>query len=263
MHKDILVTLLEDDVFSRNWMALLMVRDWRTRLVGEFTNRIELCAFLESACQSFDVLILDVDHFGEKFTITEICDTLSKGSHKGKILLTGINPDVRIIRQMGDERVCGYVLKSEVGYSMSWVITFAFDGEWVFTPGTYNLAVAENATLPPNKLILDGRKQLPGFTEHEAEVARMAFIFSLGRRDLADEMKISEQWSYGLVSQLYEKMGLSDIISGEMDLFSYIGDSPIIQRKFTEIMEQLGTSKKARDMETLAYHLITMPDIVQ
>jgi hypothetical protein len=125
-----------------------------------------------------------------------------------------------------------------------------------------DLAVKMNASLPSNKLLVDGRKQLPGFTDHEAEVARFAFIFSLGRRDLADELKISEQWSYGLVSELYEKMGLSDILSGDVDLFSYIGESEIIRSHFTEIMEQLGTSKKARDLETLAYHLITMPEIL-
>jgi DNA-binding NarL/FixJ family response regulator len=263
MNKDILVTILEDDVFSRNWMALLMVRDWRTRLVGEFNTRVEFCQFLESTFQPFDILILDVDLFGENFTISEICDSLTEHHNDAKILLTGIQPESRIIDQMDDTRVCGYVLKHEVGYSLSWVITFAYDGHWIFTPGTMSLAVDMNHPLPENKLVLDGRKHLPGFTEHEAEVARFAFIFSLGRRDLADELKISEQWSYGLVSELYEKMGLSDIISGEVDLFSYIGESEIIRSHFTEIMAQLGSSKKARDLETLAYHLITMPEIVE
>jgi DNA-binding NarL/FixJ family response regulator len=263
MNKDILVTILEDDVFSRNWMALLMVRDWRTRLISEFSTRVELCDFLNNNLQPFDILILDVDLFSEDFTIFEICDILAREDNKSKILLTGILPEERIIRQMGDDRVCGYVLKSEVGYSLSWVITFAYEGNWVFTPGTLSLAVDMNHPLPENKLILDGRKQIPGFTEHEAEVARLAFIFSLGRRDLADELKISEQWSYGLVSELYEKMGLSDIVSGEADLFSYIGESAIIRSHFEEIMEQLGTSKKARDLETLAYHLLTMPDIIE
>ena len=262
VNKDILVTILEDDVFSRNWMALLMVRDWRTRLISEFSNQVELCEFMKKSHQPFDILILDVDLFGEVFTISEICEALDKGNNKAKILLTGIQPEQRIIRQLGDDRVCGYVLKSEVGYSLSWVITFAYDGYWVFTPGTMMLAGKMNYLVPKNKLILDGRKQIPGFTEHEAEVARLAFIFSLGRRDLADELKISQQWSYGLVSELYEKMGLSDILSGEADLFSYISENEIIRSHFEEIMEQLGTSKKARDLETLAYHLLTMPEII-
>lgn len=263
MIKDILVTILEDDVFSRNWMALLMVRDWRTRMVGEFSTSVELWEFLGNAHQAFDVLILDVDLFGEAFTISDICSELTEQKSDAKILLTGIRPEAHIIQQMDDPRVCGYVLKHEVGYSLSWVITFAYDVHWVFTPGTLALAIDMNKPLPENKLILDGRQHLPGFTEHEAEVARFAFIFSLGRRDLADELKISEQWSYGLVSELYEKMGLSDIISGEVDLFSYIGESEIIRSHFEEIMEQLGSSKKARDLETLAYHLITMPEIIE
>jgi len=258
-----MVTILEDDVFSRNWMALLMVRDWRTRLVGEFSNQVELCEFLDKEFQPFDILILDVDLFGEDFSIDEICENLSKENRSAKILLTGVEPEGRILRQIDDERVCGYVLKNEVGYSLSWVIAFAYEGHWVLTPGVMSLAGDLNYVLPDNKLILDGRKKLPGFTDHEAEVARMAIIFSIGRRDLADELKISEQWSYGLVSELYKKMGLGEILSGEVDLFSYIGESRIIQSHFEEIMAELEVSSKARDLETLAYHLLTMPEIIQ
>jgi len=57
-------------------------------------------------------------------------------------------------------------------------------------------------------------------------------------------------------------MGLSEILSGEVDLFSYIPENPIIRSHFTEIIEELGSSTKARDMETLAYHILTMPDII-
>jgi DNA-binding NarL/FixJ family response regulator len=257
--KNILVAILEDDIFSRNWMALLMVRDWRTRVIGEFSTRADLCAYLDSSPAMFDVLILDVDLFGEYFTIRDICQALDAKQKTAKILLTGIEPDPKIIREFGDDRVHGYVLKGEIGYSLSWVITFVHEGYWVLTPGVQDIMLK----LPSNALVLDGRKTIPVFTDHEAEVARMAFIFSVGRRDLADELRITEQWSYGLVSELYKKMGLTDIISGEVDLFAYIGESEIIRKKFDDIIAQLGTSKKARDMETLAYHLLTMPEIIQ
>lgn len=235
-----------------------MVRDWRTRLIGEFSTRADLCAYLESSSTAFDVLILDVDLFGENFSIRDISLALDEKGRSAKILLTGIEPDPKILREIHDDRVQGYVLKGEVGYSLSWVITFVHGGHWVLTPGVYDVM----PTLPSNALVLDGRKTIPGFTDHEAEVARMAFIFSVGRRDLADELRITEQWSYGLVSELYKKMGLTEIISGEVDLFDYIGESAIIREKFDDIIEQLGTSKKARDMETLAYHLLTMPNII-
>ncbi len=262
MMKDILVAILEDDAFSRNWMALLMVRDWRTRLVGEFKNRAELCQYLNDYNPEFDILAMDVNLFNKEFTIDEVCQNLSDGNRATKVLLTGIKPRMDVLKQIHDERICGYVLKDEVGYSLSWIISFAYRGHWVLTPGTLHLANQINFQLPANKLILDGRRYLPGFTDHEAEVARFAFIFSSGRRELADELKISEQWSYGLISELYKKMGLTEILSGEVDLFSYIGDSPVIKSHFEEIISQLGTSKKAKDLETLAYHLITMPEII-
>lgn len=262
MPKDIHVAILEDDVFSSNWMALLMVRDWRTRLVGEFGNKSDFCKFLEDGNQTFDVLIMDVDLIGDIFRISEICHLLKNKNQTAKILLTGIQPETRILNQIQDHRIRGYVVKREVGYSLSWIITFIEKGYFVFTPSTLAATSNTNFVIPENKLIVEGRKHLPGFTDHETEVARMAFIFSLGRRDLADELKISEQWSYGLVSELYKKMGLADILVGEADLFSYIPESQIIRERFEEIIEQLGQSTKARDMETLAYHLITMPEVI-
>jgi DNA-binding NarL/FixJ family response regulator len=262
LSKEISVAILEDDIFARNWMALLMVRDWRTRVVGEFGSRADLYASLNDLNQKFDVLIFDVDLFGEYYKLADICQTLQSKHQHAKILLTGICPDPKILQQVSDEQIAGYVLKSEVGYALSWVITFVSDGHWVLTPGVQKLAHENNYLLPANALVLDGRRNILKFTDHEAEVARMAFIFSVGRRDMADELKISEQWSYGLVSELYKKMGLADIIAGEADLFSFIGESEIIKRKYKEIMDQLGESKKARDMETLAFHLLTMPEIV-
>ena len=263
MNNDIRVAILEDDVFSRNWMALLLVRDWRTRVVGEFSTRAELFAYIKGMNQALNVLIFDVDLFDEYFSIREFFQKVSSQFQQTKILLTGIQPDPKVMSQLDTENVSGYVLKSEIGYSLSWVITFVAEGHWVLTPSTQALAHATNFSLPPNALVLEGRKTIPGFTDHEAEVARIAFIFSAGRRELADELKISEQWSYGLVSELYKKMGLTDVIAGEEDLFSYIGESNIIKNKFQEILEELGPSKKAKDMETLAYHMLTMPNIVR
>lgn len=260
--KDILVAILEDDVFSSNWMSLLLVRDWRTRLIGEFSNQVELCQNLNNAIQSFDMLIMDVEFLGEGTSVKSLCEKLIDYKDRIRILLTGVYPNDQILRNLEQEMVCGYVLKHEVGYSLSWVISLAYDGGLLLTPGVRQLANESNYSLPENKIVIKGRQKIPGFTDHDAEVARIAIIFSLGRRDLADELKISEQWSYGLVSEIYTKLGLSDILSGEEDLFSYIGENEIIRHHFENILEQLETSKKARDLETLAYHLITMPEIL-
>ncbi len=94
-------------------------------------------------------------------------------------------------------------------------------------------------------------------TERQSEIARLAIIFSVSRRDLADELKISDQWSYGVVSELYEKLGLSDII------IAYLEHDSTIKAHIEEILSELGSSKKAKDLETLAFHILTLPEINQ
>ena len=78
---------------------------------------------------------------------------------------------------------------------------------------------------------------------------------------MADELKISDQWSYGVVSELYEKLGLNDLADDKDAIFSSLENDPIMKIHIDEILAELGTSKKARDLETLAFHILTLPEI--
>mgnify|MGYP007111971868 CR=1 FL=1 len=64
MAKDILVSLLSDDLFSLNWMSMLMVRDWRTRAFIEaaLLHPPEICD--TESIQRVDV-ILSLIHISE------------------------------------------------------------------------------------------------------------------------------------------------------------------------------------------------------
>ena len=52
---------------------------------------------------------------------------------------------------------------------------------------------------------------------HQTEVGRLALIFSMERRELSDELGVSDNWGYGLVSALYKKLGLEEILSSEVE----------------------------------------------
>jgi hypothetical protein len=110
-------------------------------------------------------------------------------------------------------------------------------------------------------LALDGRKSIHDLTEHEADVARLALIFSMERRELSDEIKISEDWSYGLVSSIYRKLGLEEILSGEVDPAEYLGKAFVENPRFQETLRQAVKSRKKNDLETLAFHVLCMPEI--
>jgi hypothetical protein len=60
---------------------------------------------------------------------------------------------------------------------------------------------------------------------------------------------------------LYEKLGLNDLAQDNGDLLTSLENDPMIKIHMDEILAELGTSKKAKDLETLAFHILTLPEI--
>lgn len=258
MPRSIHVVIVEPDFFARNWMALILARDWRTRVVGEVENLRELEALLGKCSESVDVILVNSDANGQQLPINRLQEIAAPRFPQARIIWTSTAPQEGILRGALAAGHAGYLLKSEVRFSLAWALVFAQE-RFVLTPGLYRMAGGSG--LPAGTAVLDGRKNINRLTEHEAEVARMALIFSMERRDLSDEMGISKDWSYGLVSGLYHKLGLEEILKKEVDPEAYLGSHALINAHLKEILEMMGNSPKARDMETLAFHLLTMPEI--
>lgn len=261
--KDIRVVIIEDDLFARNWAAMLLARDWRTTLAGEVNAKTELLPFVKTLPGKVDLFLLDVDHIGERPGASKDLQTLADSLQRGsRVLLTGIRPLEGIIQQTRHERICGYILKDEINYSLTWAVSMAMEGHWITTPGVEETAAGMNFRLPPNRLEIDGRALPHNFTDHEEDIARLALLFSMERRDLADEKKITEDWSYGLVSGIYKKLGLVELLNGEITPEEVLGNNPLALEHVKRIIDQLKAGKhKARDMETLAFHILTMPEM--
>ncbi|MEA4812004.1 MAG: hypothetical protein VB108_05500 [Anaerolineaceae bacterium] len=260
MARDILVSIMGDDLYARDWMALLMVRDWRTRLVSEVTCAQDFMDLKDNQLQRIDFLLLDLDSFHNNPSILEDVDHDIDPKMPVRIVCVGSRPEPKVFKHINPDNFGGYLLKDEISTSLAWAITFASEGNMVLTPGTQSCGHDLGYSFPQKYMVLNARP-IPGLTARQAEISRLAIIFSVGRRDLADELKISDQWSYGMVSELYEKLGLNDVFKGEADPYRYIDEDAMIQEHITEILAELGNSKKAKDLETLAFHLITMPMI--
>lgn len=260
MATDILVSIVSGDLFCRNWMSLLLVRDWRTRLASEIDLETQVVHIFGSPTQRVDCLLVDVDDFFESAAGSAIIKDMLHKYPELRVMFVGTEIESRLFERYEPSRIAGYLKKDEIGTSLGWAITFAYENHTIFTPEAFETASRLGFEIPQNKLIMQ-RRTLPGLTGHQGEIARLAIIFSLGRRDLADELKISDQWSYGIVSELYTRLGLDALFDGSYDPFQYLQDDPIIQVHLQEIISELGNNKKARDLETLAFHLITMPVI--
>lgn len=258
------IAIVEDDPFSRNWMALLAARDWRTRLAGEFDQPLKIVPLLHKKASNVDLILMDTDIPGGEDWIPPILGVISSMQHPPAILCTGIRPDPYVLSRMSHPCFVGYLLKSEINFSLAWAIDLAMSGKWVITEGVRSLSSSIRFPLPHPCVVMDGRKTLQStLSAHQANVSRLAFLFSMERRELADELGIVEDWSYGLVSQIYEQLGVKDILNDEDSLRSYFGDQPLILSHIQKIRSARKNSVKVQDLETLAFHIITMPEMVE
>ncbi|MHC1733391.1 MAG: hypothetical protein AB9888_15340 [Bacteroidales bacterium] len=265
MMKEIRVLLVEDDFYAINCMEMLLRRDWRTKVVGQVNSPAELTLALEDIHKHFervDLILIDTDISHDPVWLANVLHSLAKHSPKTAILFTGVAPNAQITKLFMLPNFAGYILKSEIRYSLVWAVCLIAERHIVITPGVCALIDAKNK-LPPGTLILDGRIPIAGFSKLEEKRLRMAIIFSMERHEFADEEEISENFSYSVVSALYEKLGLNDIFRGEVKPELYFGDHPVVMSHIKQTLEHLeqSKSKKAKNQETLAFHLLTLPNI--
>lgn len=275
MLKEIRVLVVEDDFYARNWMEMLLRRDWRTKVIGEVGNPIVLSALLkemDAHNERIDLVLIDTDIPHNQNWLNDVLECLAKYCPRTIILYIGVNPNIQIVKNHSQSNFAGYILKDEIRYALAWAVSLAAEGHIIVTRGVYDLFGKTNP-LPPGTLILNGRNPIARLSKRDTEAARLAFMFSMERRDLADELEISEEYAYGLVSSLYEKLGLNDVLIGDLDSEQYFGNHPAVKKHLREAFETLqeseakkivsgkSLSRKIKDKETLAFHLLTMPEI--
>lgn len=251
---------MEEDPFARQWMSLILTRDWRTTVIAEMAccDKQSLAGINKS--NRIDFVLLDAD-LATPENIKNIRTGLEKTTQL-KILVVGNIASAQVWDWIAEEpSVVGYIIKSEIHFSLAWAVDFGSGSHWVITPGVAELALNSEVANRKQLIILDGRKTISKLTDHEVEVARLALVFSMERRDFSREFNITYDWGNGLVSQLYTKIGLQEVLSGDISPEAFVGDHPIILGRIKEIIKEIGSSKKARDMESLAFHIITMPDV--
>ena len=257
MKRDILVALYSEDPYVLDWMSLLIVRDWRTRVIGEASTPSELTDILTQEHFHGDVIVIDLDNISD---LRKAGKEINNATTPLKAIGLCRKQRLEFFKQIPEFSIAGLLYKDEIETSLGWAITFAAEGKPVYTPKGIDDTWNAHFYVPTEYLVLRSRSY-PGLTVRQSEIARLAIIFSIGRRDMADELKISDQWSYGVVSELYDHLGLSEIFDESQDFNSILESDPVIKAHIDEILEDLGTSKKARDLETLAFHLLTMPVI--
>lgn len=261
MRRDIRVMLVEDDLYARDLMSLLLRRDWRTQVVAETGDLAAIPGLL--AKTRVDVILLDTEYPTDPHWASHITETIPE-KQLPIVMVTGTQPDLQTLQSLTQPSYSGYLLKNEIAYSLAWAVTLAAEGRWVITPRIEALADTAGFTFPRQPVVLDGRATVTSLTPRETEIARLAILFNLPRRDLADELTKSPATIFESVSQVYEKLGLWDILDGEVDPAEYFAGHELVLQHFKESLADIwpeGKGHKGRDKDTLAFHLLTIPEV--
>ena len=264
MAKDINVLVVEEDLYSRDMMTMLLTRDWRTRVVGELHSYDLITDFLAQPIQPLDVILIGLETPADQDWPFKVIEDLLMLPDPPVVLYAGTNLKSRLIKDLDKPTFGGFLLKSEVAYSIASAVALAYRGNCVITPGVKDLARYQTFTKPV--LVIDGSHKVVNFSLRESEIIHLGILFNMSQRDLADELLIGTDWISETMSNIYEKLGLREILNSDVPLELYFEDEVVIAH-FERILESVkGTSntgkfRRAPWMPTLAFHLLTVPEI--
>lgn len=259
------VMIAEDDPYARAAMAVLLTRDWRTHVVAEAGNREAALRILHSK-RRIDLVVLDTENPREPLWPFEVAEVILAERHC-PMVCTGTRAEPSVLKRLLAEAYQGYVLKDEIAFALPSAVCAARAGQWVLTAGVRALAEERHWRLPPNRLVLDGRAANPQLTAREQEIARLAIVLNFNLRDLADELHLRADSVGALVSEVYRKLGVPELIAGEDAPEDYFEDERVL-RQMRALLPPPGTPlelrpRKVPNMATLAFHLLTRPVVLE
>ncbi len=264
MPKDINILLIEDDPYARDLMGSLLTRDWRTRLVAEVGSEDDVRRIINIPAQRIDAIILDAEVPGRPDWPWRVSDLVQGLTPSPQILCTANHVDSETLKQVIARNFGGYLIKEEVGYALAAAVSQSTHRQrFILTPGVYRHALEQRVTLPAHTWLLDGTRPVADLTRREAEIARLAILFNHSHRDLSDELLIRADQVSKNVSAIYTKLGLDSILNGEVAPELLFEDVLVLEH-FREILAQVAkqpSKRKSADMATLAFHILTQPEI--
>lgn len=270
MKKPIDVLIIEDDPYSSEFMRMLLVRDWRTRVVGVIKDKLELDHLNQKnhpMYQKIDLLVIDTEFSVNSSQLFNIIDNTLRWDPKPNILCTATNPDPDIIKILTKyENFRGYLLKNELIYSIATAACLA-DAEYlIFTPTAYKFAFGLLRKTVRQVLIIDGnelnipediyKKNIP---PKESEILNLGLLFNLVNYDIKDELSITKNWVKQAIHLCYVKLGLEKVISDTKLLTNVLNstffDNQLVINQIEKMKNGNGSDQPSK--ECAAFYLYT------
>lgn len=270
MKKPIDVLIIEDDPYSSEFMRMLLVRDWRTRVVGVIKDQLELDLLNHTnhpMYKKIDLMVIDTEFSANSSQLFNIIDNTLRWDPKPKILCTTTNPDSDIIKALIKyENFRGYLLKNEIIYSIATAVCLANADYLLFSPTAYKAAFNLFKETSEQMLIIDGnelnipeeiyKKNIP---PKESEILNLGLLFNLVNYDIKDELSITKNWVKQAIHLCYLKLGLEKVITDNKILEYVLNSSYFDNQLVIDQIEKMkvGNRNDQPSKECAAFYLYT------
>jgi len=262
------VIVAEDDPYAREEILNLLSRDWRTRVAAEFDSfsKKAFHDYLNDPVNKTDAIILDTEVPWDPNWPIEAFEVVAALDEPPKLIFLCTVPVPRYWNDvlMEYDFFGGYLLKQEVLYSLATAVSLVVQGKIVITESIFRMPSAVH--LKKGTLIIDGTRAIRDFTPREQEILRHGILNNHSQRDIEDELVISRNWISEVLSTVYDKLQLKEILSNEIALSSIFSDKAVLE-KAESILNENGEKseeinlRKAPWLTTLAFHLLTIPEV--
>jgi len=252
------IVIIDKDPFSRNWISQLLMRDWRTQVVYEADSIKGFSLAIEGKeLQRIDGVVVNLDNF--QMDTNCLNNLFMMSSCSTKILLVSTNEFSEFLDFINKENFGGYLIKSEVEISIAWAMIKAIQGYFIISKTIEDSLFQSGIMLNKNILVFDGIEASEFLTESENRNAHLAFVFSMSRGNMADELTITPKSSWTLISTLYGALGIKDLLLGDDWINFNLDQDCIINDHVVSVRNKRSDTSNAATKETLAFHVYTKP----
>ena len=256
------VLVVEDDLYALHMMGMLLARDWRTRIIAEVEGEksvAEIARQVQKVIKGkerIDLVIIDSELVGHPNKTLLVAGMFDELQPRPRLLFTATTCDTAFLRRaVGLSNFAGYVIKNELLFVLATAAVRIMEGGIVLTPGVDSALLP--AALQARVQVISCENPVQEMGPREKDIARLGILYNMAQRDIADELVIDPQYVADVMSNLYEILGLHELIRGER-LPDEVFQNPIILRKIREIIPTGGGREhKVPNMPTLAFHLLT------
>jgi len=262
------VVVFEDDPYAKDLILKLLSRDWRTRVAGEFDSLSQAAfrQFLAKPANKIDTIILDTEVPKNPKLPLDIFEVVQSLPEPPKLIFVCTVPTPRYWNDvlMDYDFFGGYLVKQEVLYALGSVVALAAQGYMVATESVVQMQPPVNAS--HITAVVDGLQAIQNFTPREKEILRLGIIYNQSQRDIQDELVLSRDWISEVLSSIYAKLQIKEILTGEIPLDTYFTDAVVLSRAqsiIDQYKDKTGSInlRHAPWIATLAFHLLTIPEI--